>query len=897
MIDSIINFVWSPIKEYVYKESKYVLAWESNMSALQKEMLELNSKLEDLQSKVDAADRQGKNLTSESKSLLDRAKKLQEQSKKMEERCKTMSKCLADIPLDVFSGYQLSKKAEHLLPEVKESVTKISTVVNNVARAESMPQRFQERLVNQALGVDSVLEQLQHHFQDVNVRVIGVYGMAAVGKTVLLGELNNQLREMDLDCIIWVDMPKDSCVDKVQDVVGQWLGITWQDTTPQKERARLITRQLNKSKFVLILDEVWKPLDLAKVGIPIPRRPSQSKIILATRIEGMCSELNADVTVRVECMDWKEAWTLFEETAGKQLINSNKEIRRHAKQLFLKCGGLPLALTKLGRAMATRKSVHEWQLALTTIDIAPWELLGKEIFSDILRPSYDNLANDKLRTCLLYCSLYPEGFSIYKEWIIDYCIGEGIIGDIYIDVQEIYNKGHELLGILQAASLLEEGEDENHVKMHPVVRGLALWIACDCGEKPNKWLVRPQADLHEAPMAEKWKAAERVSLMRNNITEISEIPESPNVQTLMLQHNRRLSKICDGFFTFMTKLRVLDLSHTGITELPAGVGVMTELRYLDLCGTDIKQLPSEIGKLKQLRFLLLSYMKQLAMFPTEVISNLTKLQVFYMYNSYGDWKVGSIGNGVDFDELNALKQLTAMEITIQSVHALQRLAQSHRLVTRTSKLHIRACQGLTTIDMPYCTILGRVMRRLRELRVSDSDELKEVIIVDCDSEYGETNALPKLEILGLYRLSKAKIFWYGGCLRSLTELSINGCSEMEYLIYLGDDDDDGDEVSEEDEEDGEQVSGAVIDAFPNLKVLLLKKMPKLKSLSEGRRTLAFPSLEYLGVFNCPNLKKLKLKAEKLKMVLGTMQWWNGLEWEDDSMKSLLQPLFRKKAFL
>ncbi|KAM0932635.1 putative leucine-rich repeat domain superfamily [Dioscorea sansibarensis] len=186
--------------------------------------------------------------------------------------------------------------------------------------------------------------------------------------------------------------------------------------------------------------------------------------------------------------------------------------------------------------------------------------------------------------------------------------------------------------------------------------------------------------------------------------------------------------------------------------------------------------------------------------------------------------------------------------------------------------------------MPYCTILGRGVRRLRELRVSDSDELKEVVIVDCNSEYGESDALPKLEILGLYKLSKAKIFWYGGCLRSLTQLSINGCSEMEHLVYLGDDD--------------EEVSGAVIDAFPNLKMMLLKKMPRLKSLmSEGRITLAFPSLEYLGVFGCPNLKKLQLKAEKLKMVLGTMQWWDGVEWEDDNMKSLLQPLFRKKAFL
>ncbi|KAJ0985604.1 hypothetical protein J5N97_003960 [Dioscorea zingiberensis] len=882
MIDSIIRFVWSPIKDYIYKESKYVLSWEDNLSALEKEMIELRSKIEDLQSKVDATDRQGKNPTSTAKQLLKGAIELRDATNEMEARCKTMSKCLAGLPVDVISGYHISKKAQALLPEVKDSLTKISQVLDNVARAESAPQRFAERLVSQALGTESVLEQLQRHVQDGNVRIIGVYGMAGVGKTELLGELNNQLHEMDLDYIIWVDMPHDSSVDEVQTNVGQWLGITWQETAPQKERARLIARQLSKSKFVLILDEVWKPLDLAKVGIPIPRRPSKSKIILTTRIEGMCNEMNADEKVLVKCMEWGEAWKLFEEKVGKQLINSNKDIHKQAKELVSKCGGLPLALIKLGQAMASRKTVHEWELARTTMDISPWELLGMEIFSERLRLSYDNLPNDKLRTCLLYCSLYPEEFPIHKEWIIDYCIGEGIIDDdIFIDMQEIYNKGHEMLGVLEAVSLLETGDDENYIKMHPVVRGLALWVASDCGERPNKWLVRPQAELHEAPMAYKWKEAERVSLMRNKITEISEIPDSPNVKTLMLQRNSRLAKICDDFFKFMTRLRVLDLSHTSIRKLPAGIGLLTELRYLDLCGTHIKELPIELGNLKQLRFLLLSFMPYLSVFPEEVISSLTKLQVFYMQNSYGDWKVGSIGGGVDFDELNALKQLTALGITIQTVHALQRLAQSHRLATCTRNLHIQACQGLTTIDMP-CTILGRGMRRLQTLQVSESDELKEVVISGGDGGYDKGYALPKLETLTLHKLRRAKIFWYSGCVRSLRRLYIYACVEMEYLIYLGD------EVTEE-----EEASAALIDAFPNLKEICLVYLPKLKSLTEGRIMLAFPSLEILQVHSCTNFKKLELKAENLKEIQGKKQWWNELEWEDDHMKSSLLPLFKK----
>lgn len=67
-------------------------------------------------------------------------------------------------------------------------------------------------------------------------------------------------------------------------------------------------------------------------------------------------------------------------------------------------------------------------------------------------------------------------FSILKEWIIAYCIGEGFIDDLYTEMDEIYNKGHDLLLDLKTASLLES-EDEEHIRMHPMVRAMALWIA------------------------------------------------------------------------------------------------------------------------------------------------------------------------------------------------------------------------------------------------------------------------------------------------------------------------------------------------------------------------------------------------------------------------------------
>ncbi|XP_039117475.1 disease resistance protein RPS2-like [Dioscorea cayenensis subsp. rotundata] len=892
-IDKIVGFFWDPVKNCISREVEFIVSWEDNLDALGKEIIELNPISKDLTSQVEAVERRGKDAKSVAKSRLKLAKDYEEKASKMDRKRKKMTKCLCGLPLNIFAASKISKTAVAMLPDVKKLTTLPEGNLEDVTRAESAPRRFIKKLVGLTKGDESVSQQLERHVQDVNVPVIGVYGMPAVGKTDIMRQLNNQLHATKPEHYIFcVDMPQDlelkdvHYCQAVQQAIGKQLAIIGEDqNATQDDLAGLITKQLNESRFVLILDGLHKPLNLIKdVGIPPLSRPTNNKIIVVGQSREICNQMDADEKVHVKCMECNVAWKLFESKVDKELLNSNRDIYNHARNLVTKCGGLPPVVSKLGQTMESKKTVGEWASAVTTMDTAPWELVGMEIFSRHLKVSYDKLANEQLRTCLLYCSLYPEGFSIYKEWIIDYCIGEGIIDGV--TMEEIYNKGDVMLGKLKSAHLLETGEDENYVKMHPMIRGLALWIASDFGEKANKWLVRPQAGLAVIPLVERWRDVERISLMRNDISEISEIPECPNLKTLMLQRNQKLEKICDGFFSSMTQLRVVDLSHNLLKQLPAGIQMMEELRYLDLCGTNIKSLPRELKELKKLRFLLLSFMPYLQTIPDEVISSLVELQVLYIQVSYGKWRVGSIGRGVDFNELNALKQLTAFGITIQTVHALQSLVQSRRLATCTRYLHIKGCQGLPTINVPS-SVLGSDMKKLETIRLSDSDELEEVVIGEGTNEKPVSSHLPNLETLVLYRLKKAKMVYNGGCVSHLRQLYIWYCHGMEHLVQH-------DEVRTDEEDDDAQGPVAVIDAFPNLKVIQLIGLSMLKTLSTGMTMLSFPSLETLTVSLCTNFNKLEMKAEKLKEIRGEKSWWDKLEWEDDSnMKSTFQPLFKK----
>ena len=901
-VASIIDTVFRPLKDYFARTVGYVMSCGDYIDLMIHEMSELKSKRDDVQRMVDAAERQGMEATSQVTWWLERVSIL---DGRVEAIVLDFQERL-ELPPEQAPGlkatYLLSKMADEARAEAVD--LKDKGEFQKVAD-ELVQLRFEEMPSAPVLGRDALLQELDTCVRDGDVGIVGIYGIAGVGKTALLNKFNNDflINSPDINVAIYIEVGKDYNLDDIQRIIGDRLGVSWENRTP-KERAGVLYRVLSKMNFVLLLDDVWEPLNFRMLGIPVPKHSSKSKIVLTTRIEDVCDRMDVRRKLKMECLPWEPAWELFREKVGDHLMSSSPEIRHQAQALATKCGGLPLALITVGRAMASKRTAKEWKHAITVLKIAPWQLLGMEL--DVLEPlkkSYDNLPSDKLRLCLLYCSLFPEEFSISKDWIIGYCIGEGFIDDLYTEMDEIYNKGHDLLGDLKIASLLEKGEDEDHIKMHPMVRAMALWIASDFGEKETKWLVRAGVGLKEAPGAEKWSDAERISFMRNNILELYEKPECPLLKTLMLQGNPGLDKICDGFFQFMPSLRVLDLSHTSISELPSGISSLVQLQYLDLYNTNIRSLPRELGSLATLRFLLLSHMP-LEMIPGGVICSLTMLQVLYMDLSYGDWKVGATGNGVEFQELESLRRLKALDITIQSPEALERLSRSYRLAGSTRNILIKTCSSMTKIELPT-SHLWKNMTNLKRVWIASCSNLAEVII-DGSKETVGSNALPRailqaraelvdeeqpilptLHDIILQGLHKVKIIYKGGCLQNLSSLFIWYCHGLEELIT----------VSEEQDaaaSGGEQASGAfrVITPFPNLQELYLHGLAKFRRLSSNTCTLHFPSLQSLKIVECPNLKKLKLSAGGLNVIQCSREWWDGLEWDDAEVRASYEDLFR-----
>ncbi|XP_058074715.1 disease resistance protein RPS5-like [Magnolia sinica] len=373
--------------------------------------------------------------------------------------------------------------------------------------------------------------------------------MGGVGKTTLLKKINIETTH-GFNVVIWVVVSKEVNVGRIKNELGKRLGLIREEDTNQVEiRASEIHNALSKMKFMLLLDDIWQRLDLELVGIPRPS--NESKVVFMTRFENVCYEMKAEKKVKVECLGWKEAWDLFRENVGEEALNSCGDIPGRAEPIAKECGGLPLMLITIGRAMASKKTPEEWENAKTALRSSPSDISGTEteVFFR-LKFSYDSIRDDIIKSCFLYCSLFPEEYDISKEDLIDYWIGEGFLDEWDEDFDSAHNKGHDLIGTLKSACLLESASDEKtEVKMHDVIRDLALWISSECGKKKNKFLVKAGVGLSEALAIERWTEANRISLMQNEIKEITETPNCPDLLTLMLQKNWSLEKITNDFFS------------------------------------------------------------------------------------------------------------------------------------------------------------------------------------------------------------------------------------------------------------------------------------------------------------------------------------------------------------
>ncbi|KAI3443611.1 hypothetical protein Pfo_000276 [Paulownia fortunei] len=868
--------------DYVFRKVTTAENLDQKIDYLETALEELTDVRDDLKKQVDQAELLGLTLTSQVKGWLARVDKVEAEVRLIREDMDEKKQCLFCCNTNCFLRYEVNKRVAEKLALVNDLKGKGKLEVDLPDGLLLVP--VVEIPSRPAVGLDLMLDKVRQLLKEENVGTIGIYGMGGVGKTTLLKCINNGFLTLahDFEVVIWAAVSKDFAIEKIQQAIGVRLGLSWDETQFQELRALRIYSVMRKKKFLLLLDDVWEGFDLEKIGIPIPSKENRSKVVFTTRSMEVCSYLDADYKLKVQFLNEKESWKLFHQKVGGSEILNSPLISAHAKTIVRKCGGLPLAL-------------EEWRYAIEVLHKTPSEVRGMEDVFTLLKFSYDSLDNDILRSCVLYCSLFPEDYSIEKEQLVEYWTGEGFL-DCF-QSGKLHIMGHAIIGSLKVACFLETGEEESQVKMHDVVRSFALWIVSGHSNTVKRFIMQASEGLLEAPCAESWKQAERISLMDNEITELSEIPTCPNLSTLLLQWNNGLSKISNGFFKYMLALKVLDLSFTSIKELPKSICKLAEIRHLDLSGTKLRTLPRELGSLTNLRHLNMQRNQYLRTIPREAISGLCQLRALNFYYSYSGWEMQNFEGSSELriTDLECLRNLDSLGITVTDLSALSTVSRSKFLRECIQYLYIKECEGL--YQLPLSSYPGDG-DQLRRLSINNCVDLKYLAF----NEAADQNWLPNLEILALNGLPNLTSIWKNrvsyGCLLNLRCVNISYCHklknvswilrlpklEMVYIFYCKEMEE---VISEED-----AVKEDYLNAFPNLRIMSIRDVPELRSICQ--KAIFFPCLKKIAVIDCPKLRKLPLKAHnvsELPTVYCYKEWWDNLIWDDTDTKLTFLPYF------
>ncbi|XP_020871029.1 probable disease resistance protein At5g43730 [Arabidopsis lyrata subsp. lyrata] len=607
MADLLLLIPWNKIFTFAcgcfLSDRNYIHLMESNLDALETTMEELKNRRDDLLGRVSVEEDKGLQRLAQVNGWLSRVEIVESQFNDLLEARSTETGRLCLFGYcseDCISSYNYGEKVSKMLEEVEELLSK----KDFVEVAQKIIRKAEKKHIQTTVGLDTLVEMAWESVMNDEIRTLGLYGMGGVGKTTLLACINNKFVELEseFDVVIWVVVSNDFQYEGIQDqILGRLrLDKEWKQET-EKEKALCIDNILNRKKFVLLLDDLWSEMDLNKIGVPPPTRANGSKIVFTTRSKEVCKDMKADKQIEVDCLSPDKAWELFRITVGDVIFSGHQDIPALARRVAAKCHGLPLALNVIGKAMACKETLQEWYLAINVLNSLGHEFPGmKERILGVLKFSYDSLKNGEIKSCFLYCSLFPEDFEIKKEQLIEYWICEGFINPNRYEDGGTY-QGYDIIGLLVRAHLLIDCGVG--VKMHDVIREMALWINSDYGNQQGTICVKSGAHVRLIPNDINWEIVRQMSLISNQIEKISCSPNCPNLSTLLLPYNE-LVDISVGFFRFIPKLVVLDHVHeislVGIATTLPNLQVL-KLFFSRVCVDDI--LMEELQQLEHLKIL------------------------------------------------------------------------------------------------------------------------------------------------------------------------------------------------------------------------------------------------------------------------------------------------------
>ncbi|KAK4576175.1 hypothetical protein RGQ29_026926 [Quercus rubra] len=735
-------------------------------------------------------------------------------------------------------------------------------------------------------------QQIMEALHDDNNERIGLHGIGGIGKTTLVNEVYKKVKGLNIfNDIVMTVVSQTPDVRRIHGEIAGCLNLKLEEESDTARANRICLRIKSAAKILIILDDVWKDVNLKAFGIPSCDDHRGCKILLATRSVRICNSMRCQRNIPLNFLVEEESLALMKKIA---IVDDCAVLNDVVLKVVKECKGLPIAIITVGKALIG-KSLDNWKTAM--YELRKSRLVHIQGVDEeknayaCLKWSFDQLKR-KTKLCFLLCSLFPEDYNIPIEELTRYVMGLEEDED-FDSLDEARSQVRAAINNLKDSSLLLDGFGRESVKMHDMVRDVGLWIA---SEGKNEFELRACTRLNKNRNFEQVTA---ISLMASDTKQLPDKLVCPRLNILLLGGIQSSKNISNALFEGMnclkvlalhdiilssqslellTNLRTLYLENCNFSDDLSSLGKLKRLEALSFYSCRMVALPSELGEMASLKMLDLIRCYQLEQIPPNVIRRLSQLEELIISSSFKNWDVegttSEISNA-NLSELNSLPRLQILSLELKSKHLPKGFVfpDLHRYFISID------CQCRTPVTPhDYGSINSRTLE-IKDLNASSMNAFKSLFhtveyisIESCEMEcIVDTVTSGNLVELYLEEMSCLRTICEGpnqyeifsnltvlrahGCprlislfspslaqsLKKLKQLQISGCDEMKQIIS---------------EEEMILKSHHQPICLPELKTLEVKKCKKLEYIFPISVARGLPQLESLELQDLPQFKQI-----------------------------------------
>nr|XP_048331062.1 TMV resistance protein N-like isoform X2 [Ziziphus jujuba var. spinosa] len=620
------------------------------------------------------------------------------------------------------------------------------------------------RKLSDLVGIDSHLKKLiSHlHLDSDDVLIIGIFGMAGIGKTTLTESMYENISyKFEVHCFL-AHVRQDSRRLGLIAVQQQLLGhVQMREQVlihDLQHGIDLIRQQFSNRRVLLVLDDVDKSDQLEALAGEADWFGSGSRIIVTTRHKNLLTAKRVDELFECEQLNYEESIQLFSLTAfGKyQPMKGFEMLSKHVVEY---ANGNPLTLKDIGEFLFGR-NINEWIYSLNNIKYIP-----ERLNFETLHMSYDSL-DEESKAILLHIACFFNGKKADRVVELLYCFDY-----------------HARIGMKVLIDKSFVAISNNILRMHHLTQKMAREIVREeCISEPGR-------------RSRLWHHGDINDMMMRNLgTNVTEaiVLDQPELQAhwnksaFSKLSNLRLLSICSnihlpgGLEYLPEKLRFFKWRGYPLKSLPSNI-YPSELVELNMCHSKIEQLWTREKLFEQLKCINLSHCWNLTETPEFIgVPNLEKLilegciNLVAVHSSIGVLQRLRFLNLKDCMSLRSLPSYTALESL--EICFLSGCSKLDRLdvecsTENPSRPRVKDCSTILSLNRRKCINIASFL--------SSIPKVTKLSLRNCLLREGgipsEIGQLTSLEVLDLGRnnfvslppsinqLSKLKFFGLSHC--------------------------------------------------------------------------------------------------------------------------------------